>query len=396
MASKVPTKQTKRRKPSSWERFKASRYSKLVPILLFALVGTYFIAFGAALPGSDPGIQEPDNLARGLVYNGKKEATKGPCKGTIDVSPADAAGIEICSHPDPGPEGVDVRERDKHVDSDLVAQVGNDAKNQPLAADSTTIAPDIQPTGAADTGSANSLGVVTPVNWPCVGTGTDGYRVQMIYAYASGASNRVSYVRPGFETIARRVNAVFHNSGVASGGVRNVRYVTSSTCVLSLPAIPITGNISDVVNITNQLKARGYGAASRKYLTLVDGGSPCGWGTFSTDPQPGQANYNNIGPNYATVWHPCWNYEEAHELMHTLGAVLTGAPYSTGAAHCYDQHDVMCYTDTSGKAMIQRCTSTTYIWRFDCGYDTYFRSVGATGWLYSHWNTANSRFLSHT
>ena len=395
MASRAPARQTKKSRPSLWERFRASRYSKLVPILLFALVGTYFIAFGAALPGSDPGIQEPDNTARGLIYNGKKEATKGPCKGTIDTGEVNNAGLEICTHPDPGPEGVDVREREKHVDADLAAQVANDTKHPPQTADSAAIAPDTLLTGGADVGSANSLNAVTPVNWPCIGTGTDGYRVQMVYAYTSGAANRINTLRPGYEAIARRINAVFHNSGIASGAVRNIRYVTNSACTLSIPTVAITGNLSDRVNVVNQLKSHGFSASSRKYLVLLDGGSPCGYGDFSLDPQPGQANASNSGPNYGLVWHPCWNYGEPHEMMHTLGAVLSGSPYSTGATHCYDQHDVMCYQDTSGHAMIQRCTNAIYIWRFDCGQDTYFKAVGASGWLYSHWNTADSRFLAH-
>ncbi|MDL2342486.1 MAG: hypothetical protein QFB87_05420 [Patescibacteria group bacterium] len=359
-------------------------------ILLFAGLGTWLIAGGHALNLNDAE-ETKDNPARGLIYNGKKEASSGHCKGAFETDTTDASGQVLCGHPDPGPEGVDVRERNKGVDAQLNAQAAKDAKTPALAAEADTVSVD----GAADVGSANSLNAVTPVNWPCAGTGTDGYRLQMIYAYAGGAANRVAYVRPGFETIARRLNAVYHNSGVVSGAVRNVRFVTDGACTLSLPAVAITGDINDANNIRNQLRARGFNASSRKYLVEVDGGSACGWGDLAIDSKPTQDNANNSGNLFAFVWHPCWNYAEPHETMHTMGAVQIGAPYGTSKYHCYDQHDVMCYNDGSGKAMILRCTNSIQIWRFDCGSDTYFRAVGASGWLSTHWNTANSRFLSH-
>ena len=363
----------------------------ILAILLFAGLGTWLIAGGHALNSNSELENGQDNPARGLVYSGKHEEKAGPCKGAFITDILDVKGQPVCSHPDPGPMGVDVRERNKGVDAELAAQVINDSKKPALAADAN----EVSEVGAADVGSANSLSAVTAVNWPCISTGTDGYRVQMIYAYISGSTNRISTLRPGFETIARRVNAVYHNSGVASGAVRNIRYVTNSACTLSIPAVAITGNINDSNNLRTQLRAKGFNSYYRKYLVEVDGGTSCGWGDLSLDSIPTQDNANNSGNLFAFVWHPCWDYVEPHETMHTMGSVQIGAPYGTSKYHCYDQHDVMCYNDGSGQAMIQRCTNSAYIWRFDCGYDTYFRAVGASGWLSTHWNTANSRFLSH-
>ena len=34
-----------------------------------------------------------------------------------------------------------------------------------------------------------------------------------------------------------------------------------------------------------------------------------------------------------------------HEVSHTLGAVQMSSPNSSGAGHCNDQYDVMCYDD---------------------------------------------------
>ena len=393
--SKRPKKPVVRPATSRFQRLRQGSKFKFVLILLFALVGSYLIAFGAAAPNSEDGVLEPDNPARGLYYQGHKVLSSGTCKGALRSDGKDTTGKDICGHPDPGPVGVDVRERDKHVDSDLAAMVKHDKEQPAKTAESTDVAPETTIVGASDVGSANSLGSVTPVNWPCIGSGSDGARVQVLYLYAGGQPNRISTVRPDIESIAKRTNAVFHNSGSVTGGIRNVRFVTSSSCALSIIAVPITEDINNTSNIIRQLTGRGYSRTDRKYLLEIDGGTSCGYGNFSTDSRPTADNPSNGGPNYAFVWHPCWNYGEPHELMHTFGAVLAGAPYSTTRNHCTDQHDVMCYNDGSGQAMIQRCTNSTQIWRFDCGADTYFKAAGAGGWLSTHWNTANSVFLSH-
>ena len=366
----------------------------IIVVILFAVLGTWLIAGGHALTPNDNLSEAIDDPARGLVYNGRKLATSGSCKGTFESNVSHANGQKSCEHPDPGPEGVDVRERIKHIDADLAAQVAKDATTPALSADAN----EVSPTAAADVLAFGSLSQVSPVNWPCLGTGVDGVRTQMVYVYPYGATNRISTLRPSFETIARRTNAVFHNTGVASGGIRNVRYVTNSACTLSIASVAISGSIVDGNNVITQLRAKGYASNYRKYLVEIDANytsNSCGYGQFYPDTRPTQDNYNNSGDLIALSWRNCWNYTEPHELMHTMGAVQSGAPYSTTRGHCYDQHDVMCYNDGSGKTMIQRCTSTVNQWRFDCYSDTYFRAAGATGWLATHWNTANNRFLSH-
>jgi len=409
-STKVSKKPTRKRQASYWQRFSANKSAKFVVILLVAAVGTYLLAFGAALPNTSQGEAEVDNPARGLVNAGHHEATTGPCKGVYETDGVDSNGQKICTHPDPGPEGVDVRERAKGVDANLANIAAADASTPVESSDSSVVQNPVG--GADDVQSRNSMCMsstscaVKPVNWPCVGTGTDGYRVQVIYAYVSGHTNNLSARRAGLEAIMRRVNAVFHNSGVASGGVRNVRFVTNSACALSIPAVALSAtNINSYSSVESQLRAKGYSSLARKYLVEIEGGTACGYGDVSFDARPTQDNGNNSGNLFALSWYPCWNYDEPHELMHTMGAVLghvygtyvpVAAPYSTPNLHCYDQHDVMCYADGSGHAMFTRCTNVAYLWRFDCGNDTYFRAAGATGWLAKYWNTANSRFLSHT
>src|SRR3712207_6498118 len=87
------------------------------------------------------------------------------------------------------------------------------------------------------------------------------------------------------------------------------------------------------------------------------------------------------------------NSVEAHELVHTLGAVMSTAPHGTSPGHCYDESDTMCYADGGGKAMQQVCPpEREYL--LDCNSDDYFSTFPAPGsWLDTHWNAADSRFL---
>jgi hypothetical protein len=96
----------------------------------------------------------------------------------------------------------------------------------------------------------------------------------------------------------------------------------------------------------------------------------------------------------------CWGeYDvrgstEAHELTHTLGAVLGGAPHATNYGHCWDTYDVMCYDDGPGTELKVVCPRA-HQQLLDCGHDDYFSTAPPAGsWLLTHWNVANSGFLA--
>lgn len=365
------------------------RFALIIVVILVAIGGTYLLRQSSAAT-DDRLVDDP---GRGLSYRGLKIAHEGPCAGVFESDvPSDAEHGKSCTHPDPVPGNVDIRERDKNVEAMIAQQVEYDIKNPAKNAGEPTPPPVLYPENSP-VYNGNSLGAVSPINWPCVGTGNDGFRTLTIYAYPSGATNRLGSLRPFFEGVARRVNAVYYNSGAASGGVRQIRYQTNSSCVLSIPYVAITGDINSLSNIMSQLRAIGYSSTARKYMVWVDGGTGCGQGELKPDLRPGQENYNNAGNMISVNWHGCWNGSEPHELTHNMGAVQNGAPYSTNKGHCYDQNDVMCYKDTSGINTQQLCTSTTNVYRLDCRNDTYFRSTGATGWLGTNWNVANNQFL---
>jgi hypothetical protein len=86
----------------------------------------------------------------------------------------------------------------------------------------------------------------------------------------------------------------------------------------------------------------------------------------------------------------------AHELSHTLGAVQYSAPHTSGGAHCIDEWDVMCYSDSPYYPHMQYlCQDSAQEFRLDCRDDDYFAAQPAAGsYLSRHWNMANSPYLT--
>lgn len=387
--SKKTTKVVSRRvkKQSTLERLFGNKLLMAAIVLVFAGVGAYLVAL------SNADAQPPaDNPGRGLVYSGLKKATTGPCAGNFEdtTNGQSASHSKACLHVDPGPDGVDVRQRAKNIDAKLAAQADYDKKNPPAKAGDPT-PPPLDNT-AADLNYGGSLSQVSGNYWPCVSN--DRPRFVALYGYRAGSSNRRSSLQSGFDSIIKRSNAVMYNSSVASGAPRQFMFYHNSDCShIGIDSVAITGDTSSYSNIVNQMRAAGHHYSGSKYLVFMDTDQGCGIGSIMPDTKPTQDNANNTGNSYAVVWHGCWNYGEPHELMHTLGAVSPSAPYGSPSYHCWDQHDVMCYYGGSGHAMVTYCGSSAYIWRYDCNHNTYFDAANATGWLATHWNTANSKFL---
>ncbi|GMA85949.1 hypothetical protein GCM10025868_11990 [Angustibacter aerolatus] len=129
----------------------------------------------------------------------------------------------------------------------------------------------------------------------------------------------------------------------------------------------------------------------------TDANRLCGIGLVYLSDTKAQSNSNNgAAPQWARIDNGCWGYGnggtqhsvEAHELAHTLGSVMGGAPHATSAGHCYDESDTMCYADGGGKAMQQVCApNLEYL--LDCDNDDYYSTYPDPGsWLDTHWNVA--------
>jgi hypothetical protein len=320
--------------------------------------GEYVVpeAFAAIPAATRPAGLPADDRARGLVWTGLAPgAASGPCAGAFAVTTRQ--GVE-CSHgPDQPPTGLEV------------------GTPQPVAASTAT----------------------STVSPQCMGTGTDGNRVQAVYVRAADVPDRYDAVASAIRGYAAAVDQVFIDSAAETGGARQVRWVTDSSCNLVIDRVQLTATGDDTLsNTMSELQAIGFNRTDRKYLLWTDATVYCGIGTIRGDDQPGSANLNNAGPSYARVDSGCWGLSspiEAHELMHGLGGVQWTAPHRSMYGHCSDDWDRMCYQDDASVVMTYSC-DIAHERLFDCNHDDYFHTAPAAGsYLATHWNTANSSFL---
>jgi hypothetical protein len=335
-----------------------------------------------AAPPEDRGrpVETVRDERRGMIFDGLQRRAGGPCGDAFEIAEAAGNGRVRCTHgPDPAPDGVDVRER-KEFGGGVAPATGT---------------PEVAITAA-------QAGI------PCYGTGSDGYRVQLIYVRLAGSVDRSATLFPSFATWTANTNAVIRDSAAKTGGVRNVRFVTDASCNLVIAKAEVSsGAMSNFSTYVSELKAKGFNRSDRKYLTWADANTYCGIGEIyiddkaNTTPGLSTSNYNNGHPGVAGAFartdNGCWGLSqpvEAHELVHNLGGVQRTAPNATTNFHCRDESDRMCYVDAAGVTMVQRC-ATTQERLLDCNNDDYFSTAPAAGgYLATHWNVANSAFLA--
>ncbi|MGO4257247.1 hypothetical protein [Marmoricola sp. RAF53] len=296
-----------------------------------------------------------------------------------------------CMHSDEAPAGVDVHARPST--GELRARPG---------------------AGVAAYQAAQELGVpatqvattATDPTVPCDGDGTSGYRLQGMYVVEAGKTNRYADLKASLQRWAAGADDVVNRSAALTGGVRHLRYVTEAGgggCVASILNVTVpAGSMASFSSTVAAVQALGYTAAGRKYVMWTDATVLCGVASMYTNDGATQANPNNGAyAQYARIDAGCWGLGngtsehsvEAHEILHTLGGVQNTAPHSTNAGHCWDESDTMCYADGGNHAMVQVCPTEREFF-FDCNNDDYFSTYpDPGGYLSSHWNAADSRFL---
>jgi len=259
------------------------------------------------------------------------------------------------------------------------------------------------PSGLVPPGTPTMVGLSAHVSPSCVGTGSDGNRVQVAYVTEVGRTDRYAAVVPALRSYVADVDDVMAESSAETGGGRRVRWVTGSGCVptvlhVVLPAKSLA-NFSTTIAV---MESQGYTAPNRKYLMFAEdvSGSYCGIAQVYGDSTKSVANYNNgQAPMFEAVESPCWSLGSgqhsvaAHELMHSLGSVMDDSPNTSGFGHCTDDADVMCYVDANGVVLRNVCPPA-HEQLYDCNHDDYFSTnPGPSNYLATHWNAADSAFL---
>jgi hypothetical protein len=334
--------------------------------------------------GRTPPPVPAERPGRGLIYDGLQPAKDGgPCdsghESHFEIRSKGGRFLGCTHGPDPAPAG------------------------ENLASPST---PALRSEGVAHTEAV-----------PCIGDGVSGYRVQAVYAHPGDMASRYGAVAAAIRGYAAaNVDDVVAASAAETGGSRTVRFVTDASCQLDVDEVRLSAAGDDTFpNTIKELRALGYTRPDRKYLVWMDtppGRSSvyCGISQLYYDETDAVSNLNNGHPSvqgmFSRVDAGCWGSTgtpyEAHELMHSLGAVQRNAPHSTNrfpppaGAHCTDNYDVMCYDDDGSGPAVSTvvCPSAAAERRFDCGHDDYFSTSPVPGsYLDTHWNSADSRFL---
>ncbi|MFJ6478806.1 MULTISPECIES: RICIN domain-containing protein [unclassified Streptomyces] len=368
----------------------------------------------AAAPARD---QEPDPIAaapanetaRGMIYDGLQAAPKGDrCVGVYRTDTG------LCTHgPDAPPKGVDitkdippaVKEAAPAADparpaaDDPASKEGDGRPQDAPAADASTATKASAPepaAAAAPAGSQNVAAGPAGQTVQCDGDGSTGNRVQVVYVHAPGKDRYSEYVA-SFRKWAADADLIYSASAKETGGVRHIRYVTAADCTPTVLNIELSASaLAEFSATNNALAGKGLDRRDRKYMIFADTQVYCGIGTFAGDERPGQANQSNFGPSYGRTDSGCWGgHTAAHELGHNLGAVNNSAPNTSRGAHCTDEYDVMCYSDTPYYPQMRNiCTNQAAENILDCNHDDYFHTSPKAGsYLATHWNIADNQFL---
>ncbi|MCW2926240.1 MAG: Conserved putative secreted protein [Thermoleophilia bacterium] len=236
----------------------------------------------------------------------------------------------------------------------------------------------------------------------------------LVYARPSGVTSRYSTVAPKLRTELYKVSAFLdaESRAIDPQAAKRipVRCEGGAPTVLQA-AVSLSSSGSSFQQIVDALMAQGYefngsGTNNERYIVYYDAPAPSGAaGTghvFAADDSGTATNSNNKGGLYAVEYRydggnsvPHWEVL-IHEIVHTMGGVVNTAPSSSGAGHCNDGQDIMCYADGGSASSYTGATCATKV--LDCNRNDYFNPAPAAGsYLASHWNVAASynRFLLH-
>jgi hypothetical protein len=252
---------------------------------------------------------------------------------------------------------------------------------------------------------------------PCPGDGRSGPRVRVLLGVpadttAPDPAATKSLLRQALYLADANLDAASTSVGQHYRFFcRHDRSVTITTVQLPAIGADTTYTFDDV---TTGLTKQGFTKRSAIYATFVANIDCCytygGQGSMTSDDRANPSTNSNNGsfPRYsmirlgATFDATTLALVFQHETGHNMGAVQNSAPHTSGAFHCYETNDIMCYNDagpyfTDGGLLVSVCPdlSTVGMYVFDCGGDDYYNAApAASTYLSDHWNVADSKWLT--
>jgi len=252
---------------------------------------------------------------------------------------------------------------------------------------------------------------------PCPGNGWKGARVHVLLGVPSDttappAASTKSLLRQALAMADANLDATSPQVG------QHYRfYCRDDTSVtirtVTLPAIG-TDNTYAFNDVIKGLSNAGYTKPSAIYAAFVANIDCCytygGQGSLADDDRSGASvNANNGSFARYSMMRLGAGFDAStlallfqHETGHNMGAVQNSAPHTSGAYHCYETNDVMCYNDggsyfVGGGTLVSVCPTLTTVglYAFDCGGDDYYNaSPPANSYLADHWDVSESKWLT--
>jgi hypothetical protein len=224
----------------------------------------------------------------------------------------------------------------------------------------------------------------------------DSYRIQLVYVIPAGAPDASATMVPLIRQHFIQANAMVSNRASEYGGDLSLRVVCDSAGQPAVRVVRSSNNNSDIEAIDQEIARQGQRITGQDNVVYWgDGGCGGGVAYGNGDTRPGVENGVNNAPGIAVVYGRCPFTYMLHEQGHSMGAVLPNAPNGSGAGHCNDDADVMCYKDggpRSGNYRTNVCPSPNgnldYYW--DCNVNDYFHPNPPAGsFLATNWNLAS-------
>lgn len=268
-----------------------------------------------------------------------------------------------------------------------------------------TVAPPDTIAALASTGGATPSGPApASTTGTCVNPATHTH-VELYYAHFAGQADNIGGHVGDLQSMFAQVdsNYVDYDSRYYNGPDMHL-YVEcdgAGNPVVHDIGLSTTIGGSDFSTIVSDMQAQGHNNSLAHYWVWTDGNPTSGYAGQSSvvgDDSPGASNAINSSDGYSINYgYTAGNSGAsvfAHENGHAMGAVQLSAPDSTGAWHCTDGRDVMCYNDggPSGNAYTTgdcgNAPNGTAL--LDCHRNDYFNPCPAPGsYLSDHWDVAS-------
>lgn len=242
----------------------------------------------------------------------------------------------------------------------------------------------------------------------CVSGASTEYNVVVIYARAFDDLDRYGSMAGTIRNLVGSANAMVDDAAIATGDRLAIRVKCTGGIVdVANEVLPTSRASATYATVIDDLENKGYTNGRKKHWVYYDDASACGCagiGHRYVDESDSVSNLNNGNGQamFAISFDSASTRTMLHELGHNLGAVQNGAPRTSGAGHCTDGRDTMCYDDggpNSGACQPDfSCSGVCAVEVFDCNKDTYCHANPPVGsYLDTHWQACHrqTRFLQY-